>query len=72
MCGLTVTSRGNPRKTWVTTSTSIVKLEVETVQAALASWMVVAPCLTAKPHPDWSLVTQPSMYNMRSCGLLFS
>ena len=28
-----------------------------TVKAALSSWMVVAPCLTVKPHPDWSMVT---------------
>ena len=35
-------------------------------------WMVVAPCLTVKPHPDRSLVTEPSVYTMRSCGLLFS
>ena len=36
--------------------------------------LVVAPCLTmtVKPHPDWSLVTEPSVYIMRSCGLLFS
>ena len=38
------------RRAWVTASTSIVKLEVETVSAALHSWMVVAPCLTVKPH----------------------
>ena len=25
--------------------------------------MVVTPCLTVKPHPDWSLVTEPSVYN---------
>ena len=56
----------------MTVSTSIVKLEVEIVQAALSSWMVVAPCLTMKPHPDWSLVTEPSVYTMRSCELLFS
>ena len=24
--------------------------------------MVVAPCLTVKPHPDWSLVIEPSVY----------
>ena len=24
--------------------------------------MVIAPCLTVKPHPDWSLVTEPSVY----------
>ena len=41
----------------MTASTSIVKLEVETVWAALSSWMVVASCLTVKPQPDWSLVT---------------
>jgi len=33
-------------------------------------WMVVAPCLTAKPHPDCFLLTEPSVYTMRSCGLL--
>ena len=38
---------------WVTASASIVKLDFETVQAALSSWMVVTPCLTVKPHPDW-------------------
>ena len=32
------------RRAWVTASTSIVKLEVETVWAALSSWTVVAPC----------------------------
>ena len=25
------------------------------------------PCLTVKPHPEWSLVTEPSLYVMRSC-----
>ena len=25
----------------------------------MSSWMVVAPCLTVKPHPDRSLVTEP-------------
>ena len=48
----------------MTASTCIVKLEVETVQAALSSWMVVALCLTMKPRPDWSLVTEPSVYTM--------
>ena len=28
--------------------------------------------LTVKPHLGWSLVTEPSVYTMRSCGLLFS
>ena len=32
--------------------------------------MVVAPCFTVKPHPDCYLVTKPSVYTMRSCGLL--
>ena len=41
----------------MTVSTSIVKLEVATVYSALSSWMVVTPCLTIKPRPDWSLVT---------------
>ena len=45
-----------------TASTSIIKLEVETVKDVLYSWMVVAPCLTVKPHPDWSLVTGPSVH----------
>ena len=49
----------------VTSSTSVGKLEVENVQALLFSWVVVSPCLTVKPHPDWSLVT-----DMRPCRLL--
>ena len=46
--GLTVNSQGNPLEF----SVSIVVLELETVQAALFLWMVVAPCLNLKPHPD--------------------
>ena len=34
--------------------------------------MVVAPYLTVKPHPDCSMVTEPSVYTVRSCDLLFS
>ena len=33
--------------------------------------MMVAPCLTVKPHPDWSLVTEPPVYIIRSCFCLF-
>ena len=60
------------RRAGVTASTSLVKLEVGTVWAALSSWMVVAPLLTVKPYPDWSLVTEPSVYTVRSYDLLFS
>ena len=42
------------------------------IEAALSSWMVVTPCLTEKPHPDWISVTEPSVYTMGSCSLLFS
>ena len=70
MCGLSLLE-AIQWKAWVPASTSIVKLGVETVQAALSLWMVVAPCLTVKSHPDWSLVTEPSVYTMRSCSLLF-
>ena len=42
-----------------------------TCEGALSSWMVVTPCLTVKPHPDWSLVTEPSVYTMRSCVFCF-
>ena len=35
-------------------------------------WIVITTCLTVKPHPDWSLVTEPSVCTMRSCALLFS
>ena len=30
----------------------------------MSSWMVVAPCLTVKPHPDWSLLAEldPSVH----------
>ena len=31
--------------------------------------MVVAPCLTVKPHLGWSLVTEPSVYAMGLGGL---
>ena len=27
-------------------------------------------CLTLKPHPDWSLVTEPSAYTLKFCFLL--
>ena len=64
--------RQSSGRAWVTASTSFVKLEDETVWAALSSWMMVAPCLIVKSHPDWCLVTEPSVYTMRSCGLLFS
>ena len=50
------------QRAWMTASTSTVRLEVETILAALSSWIVVAPCLTVTPHPDWSLVTEPSVY----------
>ena len=56
----------------MTVSISIVMPEVDTVQAALLFRMVVAPCLTVKPHPDRSFVTEPSVYAMKSCVLLFS
>ena len=52
----------------VTASTSLVKLEVET--RALFSWMMVTPCLIwqwIKTCPDWSLVTEQSVYTVRSC-----
>ena len=38
---------------------------------AMSSWMVFTVSLTMKPHPDWSLVAEPSVYTMISCGLLF-
>ena len=43
------------RKAWMTASSSAVKLEAETVKAALFSWMVVSPCLSVKPHSDWAV-----------------
>ena len=39
-------------RAWATASTSTVKLEVETLQAAPSSWMVVACCSIVKPQPD--------------------
>ena len=56
----------------MTDSTSIVKMGVETVEdALLSSWMVVVtPCLTVKPHPEWSLVTEPSVYAVTLSCLL--
>ena len=59
-CCLTVTSGDNPAESiYVTASTSIVKLEVETVLSAESSCMVVAPCMRVKFHSDWYLVTGP-------------
>ena len=54
-------------------SSSIVKkkLDVDTLWMILSSWMAIAPCLTVKPHPNWCLVTNTSVYTTRSCGLLF-
>ena len=26
---------------------------------------------SVKPHPDWSLLTEPSVYTMRPCGYCF-
>ena len=67
----------------MTASTSIVKLQVETVWAALSSRMVVALCLTVKPPPDGSFVTKSSVHvhcevlrlmkilsNVQNCKLL--
>ena len=51
----------------MTASPSIVKLEV-----ALSSWTVVAPCLTVNPFPEGSLVTEPSVYTVRSCADCFA
>ena len=48
------------QRAWVTAATSIVKLDADTVYAAMSSWMVAAPCLTMKPHPDWISVTEHS------------
>ena len=49
------------------------ELEVETLKAALSSWVMFAPCLTEKAHPDWLLMTRnQSAYTMRSYGALFS
>ena len=30
----------------------------------LSLWMVVPPCLTVKPHPNWSLVNEPTVYTI--------
>ena len=56
----------------MTASTAIVKLEVKAVAAVMSSWILVAPYLTVKRHPDQSLVTVPSVYTMRFSGFWFS
>ena len=70
MCGLTDISGGNTLEDMVTVST-IIRLAVETVLAAFSSWMVVVRCFTVKPNPGLSLLTEPSVYIMRACSLLF-
>ena len=49
---------------WVTASTSMGDCFHLHCQAALSSWMVVAPFLKVKPHPDWALVTEPLVYTV--------
>ena len=71
MCGLSPLE-AIQRRPRVTASTSIVQLEVKTVEAAMSSWILVAPCLTVKHKHDQSLVTESSEYSMRFSGLLFS
>ena len=56
------------QRAWVTVSTSIVKLVVETILAALSSVMVVAPCLTVKPHPYWYFATELSCTQVNRLG----
>ena len=41
-------------------------------KAAQFSWIVVAPCLTVKAFPDWSLMTELSLCVIISRSLLFS
>ena len=53
------------------TVSTIIRLEVETVLAAFSSWMVVVRCFTVNPNPGLSLLTEPSVYTMRACSLLF-
>ena len=52
MCYPTVTSWSNPTggHGWLLPS----QLSSWRLRPALSSWMAVAPCLTVKPHPDWS------------------
>ena len=54
----------------MTASIAIAKVEVETIGAALSSWIVAAPCSTVKLHSFWSTGTELSVYTVRSCGLL--
>ena len=63
MHGLTATAWGNPAA-WVTASTSTVKLKVDCICCMVF--------MDGGPHSNWSLVTEPSVYTMRSCGLQFS
>ena len=44
-----------------TASTSMVRLEIFTLWAPLSSYTILSPCLTVNPHPDRSLVTEPSV-----------
>ena len=37
-----------------------------------SSYTVLPSCLTVKPHPDLSIVPEPSVYITVSCGLLFA
>ena len=50
----------------------MVRLEVVTLWAPMSSCTVLQPCLTVNPQPDVSLVTEPSVQIMLSCGLLLA
>ena len=71
-CGLTVTSWGKPAEG--------VGERLHLYRQAggwdrlhcLHGWWPHWPCLTVKRHPEWSSVTDPSVYTMRSCSWLFS
>ena len=63
MHGLTATAWGNPAA-WLTASTSTVKLKVNCICCMVF--------MDGGPHSNWSLVTEPSVYTVRSCGLQFS
>ena len=71
MCGLTVNPWGSPA--CVTATNFIVKLEAETIGCTVfMDWWWSHLDLQWSPTHLWSLETEPSLYTVRSCGLLFS
>ena len=70
VCGLIATCPGNPEKSVCDYFPPSPLASYK--EAALLSRMTVVPYLKVKFHFDWSLVTESSVYTVKSRGLPFT